>query len=262
VKPALFRGLLTVLAAAFAAFLLLPLAALALSASPVDLVSQLATTQVWSAVAVSLLTATVATALTVLGGLPLAYLLAGARGRGARALTVVLELPLVMPPAVAGLALLLAFGRYQGLGPLLARLGLPPLAFTPAAVVMAQMLVAAPLFLRSAQTAIAAVPPALGRASAVLGASEAVTLWRVVLPLARPGLAAGALLCWARALGELGATVMFAGALPGLTRTMTTAIFVAWAEDLRAAETLAVLLLALSLAALLAARRLTREARP
>ncbi|MBI2298336.1 MAG: molybdate ABC transporter permease subunit [Armatimonadetes bacterium] len=255
-----FRWTLGSLGLLYGSFLLLPLAALAWRASPQILWSELMRPETWSAVAMSLTSATIATLVTVAGGLPMAYILATSEGRWTRLATTILELPLVLPPAVAGLGLILAFGRYQLLGPLLSRLGIEHVALTRTAVVMAQMLVSAPLFFRAARTAFGMVPERYLRASAVLGAREATTFRLVVLPLARGGLVGGALLCWARALGELGATLMFAGNLPGVTRTMPTAIYIKAQSDITTAVTLSLLLLLLSVAALLAARQVAGEA--
>lgn len=256
----LFRSVLTFLAALYGTFLLLPLAALAYRASPTVLFAQFRSPDVWQAVARSVFSATTATALTVLGGLPIAYLLAVSTRRRSKIISTLLELPLVLPPSVAGLGLILAFGRYQMLGPWLRKLGIDQVALTPAAVVMAQMLVAAPLFFRSARQAFATLPARYRQASSVLGANEATTFRHVVLPLVRGGLVGGALLCWARALGELGATLMFAGNLPGITRTMPTAIYILAQTNITAAVTLSFLLLMLSLAALLLARNVAGEA--
>lgn len=255
-----FRALLVTLAGAYALFVALPLAALLLRAAPDRLLAALGEPIVWSAVGLSLITATVTTLLALLGATPAAYLLTGATGRWRRGITVLLELPLVLPPAVAGLALILAFGRYQLLGPLLARLGVEQVAMTPAAIVMAQLLVAGPLHFRAARAAFEQVPARLRQASAVLGASEATTVRRVVLPLAAKGLLAGLLLTWARAIGELGATLLFAGSLPGRTLTMPSAIFIRWNRNLDEAIALAVILLLLALGAMLLARRVAGEA--
>ncbi len=255
-----FRRLLFLPAAAYAGFMLVPLAALLGSAAPGRVSTALRSAELWSAVGLSLLAATAATGLAVLGAGAAAYLLVGAAGRLARLMATILELPLVLPPAVAGLALILAFGRYQPLGRALAAVGLPQLALTPAAVVLAQLLVASPLFFRAARTAFAGVPERVRQSSAVLGASEWTTLRRVVLPLAREGLAGGALLTWSRAVGELGATLLFAGSLPGRTLTMPTAIFVTWQSDMPAAVGLSVILLLCSMGALWLARRAVERA--
>ncbi|MCC7494169.1 MAG: ABC transporter permease subunit [Fimbriimonadaceae bacterium] len=255
----LFGCALRLLAGCYAGLVALPLLALLLHATPATLAAALRSPVVWQAVGLSLLTATAATLLVVAGALPLAWLLTRQVTRWRGLLTTLLELPAALPPAVAGLGLLLAFGRYQLLGPWLTRCGLPPVALTPAAVVLAQMLVAGPLFLRAARAALEAVPPRVLQASAVLGAGEATTFRRIVLPLARPGLLGGALVTWARALGELGATLLFAGNLPGWTQTMPSAIFVTWQVDRTAAVSLSVLLLLLSAGALLLARRCAGE---
>ncbi len=250
-----FRCACWLAAAAFGVFLAIPLVALFRYVSVAGLLAALGERRMWQAVGLSVITSSLCTLAAVLGGLPLAWLLTGRHGRWARLVTTVAELPLVLPPSVAGLALILAYGRYQWLGPTLTHFGIRQVALTPAAVVMAQTLVAAPIFFRAARTALASLPGQCLQASAVLGEGEAGTFVRVVLPLCRGGLLGGALLTWARAMGELGATVMFAGTLEGRTLTMSTAIFDAWQRDLREAVTLAVLLLVMAAGAMLAARQ-------
>ena len=254
-----FRGLAIVLGALFGMLLIGPLATLVLHGSPGRLATALGQTRTVSAIALSLATATIATMVAIVGGLPLAWLLRHPHGRAARWLGWLCELPLVLPPAVAGLALLLALGPYGPGGRLLTRLGWGQVPLTPAAVVLAQVLVAGPLFLRAARSAMAAVPERLLHASALLGGNEWDGFRRVLLPLAKPGLVGGALLCWARAIGELGATLMFAGSLPGRTMTMATAIFVDWQTDLDAAIALAIVLLIVSGFAIFGARQLAVE---
>jgi len=257
-----FRLLTYALAGCFALLLLGPLLALLLHGAPGRLLPALASTRTLSAIGLSLVTATLATAIAVIGGLPLAWLLRRPGSRAARWIGSLCELPMVLPPAVAGLALLLALGPYSPAGLLLGRLGVGQVPLTPAAVVLAQVLVAGPLFLRAARSAIGAVPERLFQASALLGGGEWDGFRRIMLPLARPGLLGGALLCWARAIGELGATIMFAGNLPGRTMTMATAIFIDWQTDLDAAIALAIVLLLVSGSAILAARRLAGSSAP
>jgi molybdate transport system permease protein len=163
------------------------------------------------------------------------------------------QLPIVMPPAVAGLSLLLTFGRRGVVGAVAARLGIE-LSFSTAAVVLAQVFVAAPLFLQAARAAFITVDRNLLFVGRSLGAGPARLFLRVALPLARPGLVAGAAMSWARALGEFGATLMFAGNLPGRSQTLPLAIYTALESDVAAAQALAVLLVVMALGLLLALR--------
>jgi molybdate transport system permease protein len=159
----------------------------------------------------------------------------------------VVQLPIVVPPAVAGLALLLALGRRGLLGPLLEGLGID-IAFSTIAVILAQVFVAAPFYIQAATTAFAAIDENLLVVGRTLGASPPGVLFRIALPLARRGLVAGAALAWARALGEFGATLMFAGNLQGRTQTLPLAVYTALESDVRAAQALAVILVVIALA--------------
>jgi len=234
-------------------FLALPLIALILRALADRAWDGTPTATVAQALLLSLGTTAATVVLAILFGTPLAYALARGRFRYRRALTTLVELPIVLPPAVAGLALLIAFGRRGLLGPLLleADIALP---FTTAAVILAQTFVAAPLYIRAAQAGFQSVPHDLEDAARVDGASELRVLRHVTLPLTARALAAGLTLCWARALGEFGATILFAGNLPGRTQTMPLLIYGALERDLDAAVWTGVLLVALALAALLASR--------
>src|SRR5581483_4044828 len=167
------------------------------------------------------------------------------------------DLPIVLPPAVAGAALLMAFGRRGLLGPWLAVLGLE-IPFTTTAVVMAQAFVAAPFYVRAARAGLAAVDPVLEGVSRTLGESALGTFRRVTVPLAMPALLGGAVMTWARALGEFGATIMFAGNFPGTTQTMPLAIYVAMERDLPAALVLASILIVASFVVLLGFKTLAR----
>ena len=208
------------------------------------------------ALALSLLTSIVALAIVVAFGTPLAYLLARRRFPGSRLVDTMVDLPIVLPPAVAGLALLMAFGRYGVVGQWLDPLGIT-VSFTTTAVVLAQIFVAVPFFVRGARSGFARVDRDLEEAAADLGAAPRRVFRTVTVPLALPGLAAGAVLAWARALGEFGATIMFAGNLPGVTQTMPLAIYGRFgAGDLPSALALSVVLLAASLMILLGVRSL------
>jgi len=214
------------------------------------------------ALRLSLVTSLVTMAIVIALGTPLAYLLARRRSLGARLVDTLIDLPIVLPPAVAGIALLTAFGRRGVVGQWLADVGIT-VGFTTTAVVMAQVFVAVPFFVRAAKSGFARVDRDLEAAASDLGASPPRVFWSVTLPLAGPGLAAGAVLAWARALGEFGATIMFAGSFPGTTQTMPLAIYGRFsAGDLHAALLLAVALLASSLLVLLGIRLLRGTAGP
>jgi len=213
---------------------------------------------VLEALRLSLLTTSLVLVLTLLLGSPLALLLARQRFRGIAILDSLVDLPIVLPPAVAGLALLLTFGRRGLLGTPLDALGIQ-LPFTTAAVVMASLFVAAPFYVRAARSGFLGVPRELEEAARVEGASEWQVFRFVTAPVAAPSLFGGAILCWARALGEFGATIMFAGQFLGRTQTMPLAIYAALESDLDAALALSVVLLAISFALLLLFRRWLRQ---
>ncbi len=248
-------------AALLVLFLLLPLGAMVWRAASGDVVFDArAFATLRQALVLSLATATAALAVIVALGTPLAYLLARRPFRGARLVETLVDLPIVLPPAVAGIALLMAFGRRGVIGQWLDQVGIT-IGFTSVAVVFAQVFVAAPFFVRAARGGFAHVAPDLERAAAGLGATPGTVFRRVTLPLARPGLAAGAVLAWARALGEFGATIMFAGNLPGTTQTMPLAIYGRFgAGDLGSALLLSLVLLAASLLVLLGVRLLGARA--
>jgi len=179
------------------------------------------------------------------------------RARAWRVLETALELPVVLPPAVAGVALLLAFGRRGLLGPALAAAGIG-LPFTRAAVVLAESFVAAPFYVQAAIAAFRRIDPDLFLVARTLGASRPRVFFTVAVPLARPGLAGGATMSWARALGEFGATLMFAGNMEGRTQTLPLAIYTALESDVRTAQSLSLVLVAVAFALLLAVRTGTR----
>ncbi len=206
------------------------------------------------ALSLSLTTSLIALALVLAFGTPLAYLLARKRFPGATVIDTLVDLPMILPPAVAGLALLMAFGRRGLLGEELDVLGVT-LSFTTAAVVIAQTFVASPFYIRSARAGFARVDPDLERAAADLGAPPWRVFLLITLPLVRPSLVAGGILAWARALGEFGATIMFAGNFPGTTQTMPLAIYQRYeAGDLTTALFLAFVLLVSSFLILLLVR--------
>jgi molybdate transport system permease protein len=255
---ALFSG---VAVGALVAFILLPVVAIFVRVPPGRLVAQLHSKVALEALGVSLRSTLIAVAVVLLLGTPAAYALA-ARPRGRSVwLTTILELPLVLPPPVAGIGMLLAFGRQGLLRAPLRALGIT-LSFTPAAVVMALVFVSLPFFIRQAIAAFQVLDPQIMGASRTLGAGPARTFFRVALPLARPGLSAGAALAWARALGEFGATLMFAGTLSGTTQTLPVAVFTELAEDFDAALAIAALLVAVSAGMFVGVKLLLREPNP
>jgi molybdate transport system permease protein len=192
-------------------------------------------------------------------GTPAAYVLARARFRGNRALNTLVELPIVLPPSAAGIALLLAFGRFGLIGGYLNAFGIT-LTFTTVAVVIAEVFVAAPFYLRQAATGFAEVDRATEEAALVDGASRTAAFLRVTVPLAFPALVSGAVTAWARALGEFGATIIFAGNFRGITQTIPLAIFSEFQSNIDAAVALSVLVLGFAFAVILAVGYLTRKA--
>ncbi len=210
------------------------------------------------AIGLSLVTTAITVIVTILLGTPLAYVLARWRFRGRRLLTVLVELPVVLPPAVAGLGLLVAFGRRGLFGPLLGSLDIQ-LPFTTAAVVMAQTFVSAPFYIRAAQIGFQHIDPEIEAASRVDGAGGLALFWWITLPLAFRGLAAGLTLSWARAMGEFGATILFAGSVQGRTQTMPLLVYNVLERDINAAIWTGLLLVGMALAALLLSQWLSRK---
>ena len=242
------------------AFLLLPIVAIFARVSPGELVAQLSRPVVTDALVVSLKTSAIAQALVLLFGTPTAYLLATRRFRGRSLAVVLVELPLVLPPAVAGIGLIAAFGRFGLLGEQLNAFGIQ-LGLTQAAVVIAVAYVSSPLYIRQAIATFEATDPNLVAASRTLGAGPARTFFRIVLPLSRGGLAAGEALAFARGLGEFGATIMFAGSLQGVTQTLPLAIYQEFNTNFTTALAMSALLVVVS-GALLVALRLTLQWQP
>ncbi|MGC0378623.1 molybdate ABC transporter permease subunit [Streptomyces sp. SAI-229] len=232
------------------AFLLVPLLALLLRAPWRDLPGQLTSPGLWEALRLSLLCATTATALSLVVGVPLAWLLARTDFPGRGLVRALVTLPLVLPPVVGGVALLLSLGRNGVVGQWLdAWFGIT-LPFTTAGVVLAETFVAMPFLVISVEGTLRAADPRYEEAATTLGASRFTAFRRVTLPLIAPGVAAGAVLAWARALGEFGATITFAGNFPGRTQTMPLAVYLALQNDPAAAIALSLVLLAVSVAVL------------
>jgi len=235
-------------------FLVLPLVALVASAPWGRMGAIVTAPDAREALWLSLWTSSVAAALCLVLGLPLAWLLARADFPGRQLLRALVTVPLVLPPVVAGVALLSAFGRRGIVGePLRAAFG-TQIPYTTAAVVLAHTFVALPFFVLSLEGALRSTPERLERVAASLGADRWTTFRRVTVPLAAPGLAAGLVLAWARSLGEFGATITFAGNYPGTTRTMPLAVYTALQQDRDTAIALSLVLLALCVAVLLALR--------
>ena len=233
---------------------MLPLAGLLIRAPWSTLPQRLAEPGVLAALRLSLLTATLATVACLLLGVPLAWLLARADFPGRRLVRALVTVPLVLPPVVGGVALLLVFGRRGLVGEWLdATFGFS-LPFTTTGVVVAEAFVAMPFLVISVEGALRGADSRFEEAAATLGASRWTAFRRVTLPLIGPGIAAGAVLCWARALGEFGATITFAGNFPGRTQTMPLAVYLALEQDLDAAIVLSLVLLVVSVAVLVGLR--------
>jgi molybdate transport system permease protein len=202
----------------------------------------------------SLLTATLATAVSLVLGVPLAWILARTTFPGRKVIRALVTVPLVLPPVVGGVALLLVFGRNGLLGGWLDSTFGITLPFTTTGVVVAEAFVAMPFLVISVEGALRGADARYEEAAATLGAGRWTAFRRITLPLVAPGVAAGAVLCWARALGEFGATITFAGNFPGRTQTMPLAVYLALEQDLDAAIVLSLVLLAVSVTVLVALR--------
>lgn len=213
---------------------------------------------VLQALRLSAITSTITLGIALVAGTPLALVLARRSFPGKRLVETLVDLPLVLPPVVAGVALLMAFGRVGVLGRELDWLGIE-IPFTTAAVVMAQLFVAVPFYVRGAKVGFLAVAPEVEEAAALDGADAWATFRHVTLPLALPGIGSGLVLCWARALSEFGATLMFAGNFMGRTQTMPLAIMTALETNLSATLALAVLLVVVSASVLILSRLVTGD---
>jgi molybdate transport system permease protein len=236
------------------AFLAIPLLGLLEQTPWRELGSELAKPQVLLALRLSLICSLGALALSVLTGVPLAWLLARVEFPGRNLVRALTTLPMVLPPVVGGVALLLAFGRRGLAGEWLDRAFGITLPFTTAGAILAEAFVAMPFLVITTEAGLRAMDRRFEDAAATLGAGRWTTFRRVTLPLIAPSLGAGAALCWARALGEFGATITFAGNLPGTTQTMPLAVYLALENDVEAAIVLSLVLLAVSLAVLIALR--------
>lgn len=245
-----------VLAGLMAISLILPLVGLVWRALMLPGTAVLDQSSIGTAVWLSLSTTAVSVLLIILLGSPLAYYLARYPVPFKRLLSIFIELPIVMPPVVAGLGLLAVFGRRGLIGLPLAELGVT-ITFSGTAVVLAQVFVASPFYIRAAQSRFAALPREYEDAAAVDGANRWQIFWHIMLPLSRNGLLAGLILSWARALGEFGATILFAGNLQGTTQTMPLLVYASLERDLRITFITALILLGLAIVAFGLTRWLT-----
>ena len=227
-------------------FLVLPLAGLLVRAPWSHIGAALSGSDATQALVLSLWTASASTAISLVIGVPLAWVLARSSFPGQRLLRALVTLPLVLPPVVGGVALLLAFGRTGFLGRYLDSWFGLTIPFTPIAVVMAETFVAMPFLIITVEGALRTADQGFEEAAATLGATRMTVFRRVTVPLIAPSLGAGGVLCWARALGEFGATITFAGNFPGRTQTMPLAVYLALETDPQAAIVLSLVLLAVS----------------
>jgi molybdate transport system permease protein len=235
-------------------FLLLPLAALVVRAPWGHLGPALSGSDATQALILSLWTASLTTAISLVIGVPLAWVLARTRFPGQRLLRALVTLPLVLPPVVGGVALLLALGRTGIVGRYLNSWFGITIPFTPIAVVMAETFVAMPFLIITVEGALRSADQGFEEAAATLGAKRMTVFLRVTVPMIAPSLGAGAVLCWARALGEFGATITFAGSFPGQTETMPIAVYYALQTDPNAAIALSLVLLVVSVVVLVSLR--------
>ena len=250
------RVIALVAAGSLLLFLILPLVSLVWRAARTfDGIDSETTETLRQALRLTLTSSLISLVVVVLLGTPLAYLLARRRFRGSSLVETLIDLPMILPPAVAGLALLMAFGRRGLAGSVLDEQWGITVGFTTTAVILAQIFVATPFYVRAARSGFTRVDRELEDAAADLGASPWRVLWSVTLPMARSAISAGAVLAWARAVGEFGATIMFAGSIAGRTETMPLAVYGRYeAGDLNTALVLAVILLGSAMLVLLAVR--------
>lgn len=242
-------------------FLLLPLVALIARTDPTAIIENLRTPNVLQAIRLSVFTSGIATVLTILLGTPVAVLLAKRKLPFQRAIDTLIDLPTVLPPSVAGVALLIAFGRRGFIGATLDEWGIS-IAFTQTAVVIAQLFVACPFYIKAAAIGFAGVEAELKEAAALDGGTRWDIFRYVTIPLSWGALVSGAVMTWARALGEFGATIIFAGNFPGRTQTMPLAIYLGFELDLSVALTLSVILVLCSFLVLLIVKGLLQREHP
>ena len=239
-------------------FLAVPILALFIHNSPADLLKNLNERQVTQAISLSLATSSVTTLITLVIGTPVAYLLGTRRFKGYHVVDTLIDIPTVLPPSVAGVALLMAFGRRGLVGTLLADKGIT-IPFTFIAVVMAQLFIASPLYVRSATVGFSGIEKELKQAAALDGANRWQVFRYIVLPLSGNALLSGGVMTWARALGEFGATIIFAGNFPGRTQTMPLAIYIGFEIELNVALTLSIILICFSFLTLILVKGLLHK---
>ena len=242
-----------------AGFIALPILSLVLWTINEEAWGAMASPVAREALYLSMRTTAATMAILIIVGTPAAYVLARGSFRGSHLLNTLVELPIVLPPSAAGIALLLAFGRLGLVGGYLSAFGIT-LSFTTVAVVMAEVFVAAPFYVRQAATGFAGVERAIEEAALVDGANRTAAFLKITVPLAFPALVAGAVTAWARALGEFGATIIFAGNLRGITQTIPLAIFSEFQSNIDAAVALSVLVLGFAFAVILTVHYLSRRA--
>ncbi len=238
-------------------FLALPIGALLVRALQPDALASLALPVAVEALRLTVVTTSISLSSIIVFGTPLAYLLARYEFRGRGLVEAIVDLPVVLPPVVAGVALLLVFGRRGLLGAPLADAGVT-VVFSTAAVVLAQVFIASPFYVRALKVGFASVPQELESAALTDGATRFQAFLRITVPIAFPSFVEGVVLAWARALGEFGATIVFAGSLAGRTRTLPLAIFAALERDIDAAVALAAVLTAVAAAMFLVVRTVSR----
>ncbi len=229
----------------FLLFIAIPIISIFLRSKPEDFINNLNEREVIQAITLSLTTSTISTLLTLVFGTPVAYLLGSRKFRGYSLVDTLVDIPTVLPPSVAGVALLMAFGRKGLIGALLASRGIT-IPFTFVAVVMAQMFIAAPFYIKAAAIGFAAIDKELKQAAALDGANRLQIFRYIILPLSGNALLSGSVMTWARALGEFGATIIFAGNFPGRTQTMPLAIYIGFEIELNVALTLSIILICFS----------------
>lgn len=249
-----WRGLWQLLILPFILFITLPILALFLRLTPADFIQSLDKTQAFQAIELSLFTSLITVGVALLFGTPVAYFISKRYSLYHRMIDVLIDLPTVLPPAVAGLALLMAFGRQGIVGSWLYPLGIS-LPFTTAAVVMAQTFVAAPLYIKSAILGFNEIDCELKKAAALDGANRWQIFRYIMVPMSSTSLISGGILTWVRALGEFGATIIFAGNFPGRTQTMPLAIYLGFEIDIKVALTLSAILIVFSFSVLIILKR-------
>jgi len=265
-KKRSFRQTLTITGAAILVvvvtlYLALPIVAIFFRTTPELFLTCLQDPEVISALTLSLVTSVISLAVVIIIGTPFAYVHCRHQYPGKVIVDTIIDLPLVLPPAVAGLALLVLYGRFGLIGKYASLFGIS-IAFTTLAVIMAQIFVASPFYLRQAKSLFDQLDPAYEMTARTLGASPARVFAQVVVPLTAGGLVSGAVMTFGRALGEFGATIMFAGNLPGVTQTMPLAVYVNMAGNFDASITIAIVLVIISFAIMFAVRILAQKEVP